>query len=50
MPGVNSRAELLRSLGASLKANPDIFGETGRPGNIVGMLTALNCSNLKVDY
>lgn len=36
MLGVESRANLLRGLGQSLLAHPDIFGETGRPGNAVG--------------
>lgn len=36
MLGVDSRAALLRSLGRSLLAHPDIFGEEGRPGNLVG--------------
>jgi hypothetical protein len=36
--GVASRAALLRSLGASLLENPTIFGEQGRPGNLVGKM------------
>lgn len=36
MLGVESRANLLRGLGKSLLAHPEIFGETGRPGNAVG--------------
>ena len=36
MLGVESRANLLRALGRSLLAHPDIFGENGRPGNAVG--------------
>lgn len=38
MLGVDSRANLLRGLGRSLLAHPDIFGEAGRPGNAVGKL------------
>jgi hypothetical protein len=34
--GVEQRAALLGSLGSSLLANSAIFGEDGRPGNIVG--------------
>lgn len=37
MLGVESRAELLRSLGQSLLDNSDLFGAEGRPGNLVGM-------------
>lgn len=36
MPGVEPRAELLRSLGRSLLASQDIFGQEGRPGALVG--------------
>jgi len=36
MLGVDSRANLLRSLGKSLLSQPAIFGEQGRPGNVVG--------------
>jgi hypothetical protein len=36
MLGVDSRAALLRSLGQSLLAHPDVFGAEGRPGNLVG--------------
>ena len=45
MLGVDSRANLLRGLGKSLLAHPDIFGETGRPGNAVGKLLTTNPSN-----
>lgn len=36
MLGVDSRANLLRSLGKSLLSNPEVFGQEGRPGNVVG--------------
>lgn len=36
MLGVDSRARLLRSLGASLLTHSNVFGKEGRPGNIVG--------------
>ncbi|OAX82426.1 hypothetical protein ACJ72_03222 [Emergomyces africanus] len=35
MLGVDSRAILLKSLGKSLLSHSDIFGEQGRPGNLV---------------
>lgn len=38
--GIDSRAALLRSLGQSLLENPDIFGEQGRPGNLVGKIAS----------
>ncbi|CRJ95844.1 hypothetical protein BN1708_002069 [Verticillium longisporum] len=38
MLGVDSRAALLRSLGQSLLAHPDVFGESGRPGLLVDYL------------
>jgi hypothetical protein len=38
MLGVESRANLLRSLGKSLLAHPDVFGAEGRPGNVVGKI------------
>jgi hypothetical protein len=34
--GVDSRADLLRRLGRSLLSHPDVFGEAGRPGMLVG--------------
>jgi hypothetical protein len=36
MLGIDPRAALLRSLGGSLLAHPDVFGAEGRPGNLVG--------------
>ncbi|KAJ6263419.1 Beta-TrCP [Drechslerella dactyloides] len=45
MLGVDSRAGLLRSLGTSLLAHPDVFGANGRPGNLVDyMLKSANDS------
>ncbi|KAL2284393.1 hypothetical protein FJTKL_09087 [Diaporthe vaccinii] len=48
--GLDSRAALLRSLGESLLENPGIFGEQGRPGNLVDYMinTAENSSELDV--
>lgn len=40
MLGVDSRAGLLRSLGQSLLAHPEVFGAEGRPGNLVGAFDA----------
>jgi hypothetical protein len=36
MLGLESRADLLKKLGKSLLAQSKVFGEEGRPGNIVG--------------
>ncbi|KAJ0115147.1 urg3 [Diaporthe amygdali] len=50
-PSVNdSRAALLRSIGESLLKNPGVFGEQGRPGNLVDYMikTAENSSELDV--
>lgn len=38
MLGIDSRAGLLRSLGGSLLEHQDVFGEQGRPGNLVGKI------------
>ncbi|XDG04328.1 hypothetical protein ABKA04_003943 [Annulohypoxylon sp. FPYF3050] len=50
MLGVDSRAGLLRSLGKSLLAHPDVFGAEGRPGNLVDHMlkTAGDSSNLDI--
>lgn len=37
--GLESRADLLRSLGKSLLAQSNVFGKEGRPGNVVGIFT-----------
>lgn len=36
-----SRVSLLNSVGKSFLSLPEIFGETGRPGNLVGKLSLL---------
>lgn len=41
MLGVESRANLLRSLGKSLLSHPEVFGQEGRPGNVVGTCYSL---------
>lgn len=37
MVGVEARVQLLREVGNSLLQLPKVFGEQGRPGNLVGM-------------
>lgn len=46
MLGVEPRASLLRSLGRSLLAHPDVFGAEGRPGNLVGKISYGNRTDL----
>lgn len=41
MLGIDSRAALLRSLGESLLGQSDVFGDQGRPGNLVGKVASL---------
>lgn len=36
MVGVGARTEIIRKLGESLVNLKDVFGPTGRPGNLVG--------------
>ncbi|EOA81463.1 hypothetical protein ACJQWK_10658 [Exserohilum turcicum] len=50
MLGVDSRANLLRSLGKSLLSQPEIFGPEGRPGNVVDYMkkNSANPSSLDV--
>ncbi|KAJ4353359.1 uncharacterized protein N0V89_005087 [Didymosphaeria variabile] len=50
MLGVDSRASLLKSLGSSLLAHADVFGASGRPGNIVDHMleTATDASALSI--
>jgi hypothetical protein len=50
MLGVDSRANLLRSLGKSLLSQPAIFGEQGRPGNVVGTSITLSIGHMNTDY
>jgi hypothetical protein len=55
MVGVSSRIELLQSVGRSLASLPEIFGEAGRPGKLVGtLITHFNCvkapANISTDY
>lgn len=39
MVGVPSRVQLLQAVGSSLLKHPEMFGESGRPGNLVGQFT-----------
>ncbi|OJD14516.1 hypothetical protein AJ78_05130 [Emergomyces pasteurianus Ep9510] len=50
MLGVDSRAALLRGLGKSLQSHSDIFGEQGRPGNLVDhMVRSTSGASKKLD-
>ncbi|KAH7240391.1 hypothetical protein B0J15DRAFT_553263 [Fusarium solani] len=48
--GVSSRIELMRSVGRSLLAQPDMAGSTGRPGNIVDYLIKASKAPHTLDY
>ncbi|OAG12971.1 DUF1688-domain-containing protein [Paraphaeosphaeria sporulosa] len=50
MLGVDSRTNLLKSLGTSLLAHSNVFGPEGRPGNIVDYMlkTATDTSSLDI--
>lgn len=51
MVGVGSRAQLLTRLGDSLLQHPDIFGPSGRPGNLVDYVTAtIDWQTKELDY
>lgn len=55
MLGVDTRADLLRGLGKSLLDNSEIFGNAGRPGNLVGKCKAsknriLQVAKAVIDY
>ncbi|OCL05529.1 DUF1688-domain-containing protein [Glonium stellatum] len=47
--GVESRAALLRSLGKSLLSQSDVFGASGRPGNLVDYMMKTANNSLKLD-
>ncbi|KAF2115013.1 DUF1688 domain-containing protein [Lophiotrema nucula] len=49
MLGIDSRADLLRKLGTSLLAHPDVFGDQGRPGALVGKTPSVLLT-LSIDY
>ena len=42
MVGAASRVELLQTVGQALLGLPDVFGPTGRPGNLVGEFATLS--------
>ncbi|KAJ5478898.1 hypothetical protein N7530_004407 [Penicillium desertorum] len=50
MVGVPARADILRKLGESLVNLKDIFGPSGRPGNLVDYLIAKSDGSGKLDY
>ncbi|EXJ89008.1 hypothetical protein A1O3_02072 [Capronia epimyces CBS 606.96] len=49
MLGVGSRTDLLRRLGKSLLGQSDVFGEEGRPGNIVDYMTKSTADPARLD-
>ncbi|KAF4449682.1 hypothetical protein F53441_7083 [Fusarium austroafricanum] len=50
MVGVSSRVQLLQAVGASLLQLPAVFGESGRPGNLVDHLTSKASGSKALDY
>ncbi|RGP76905.1 hypothetical protein FLONG3_4988 [Fusarium longipes] len=50
MVGVPSRVQLLQAVGSSLLKQPDVFGESGRPGNLVDYLMAKGSDSKTLDY
>ncbi|KAH7176788.1 hypothetical protein EDB81DRAFT_707427 [Dactylonectria macrodidyma] len=48
--GVSSRVQLLKDVGSSLSSLPDIYGPSGRPGNIVDYLTSSDSNSQVLDY
>ncbi|KAF4332605.1 urg3 [Fusarium beomiforme] len=50
MVGVSSRVKLLQAVGASLLKFPTVFGESGRPGNLVDYLTSKASGSKELDY
>lgn len=48
--GVSSRVQLLNDVGASLLKLPEIYGSSGRPGNIVDYLTSSDVNSKVLDY
>ncbi|CAI7634661.1 unnamed protein product [Penicillium glandicola] len=50
MIGVAARADILRKLGESLVNLKDIFGPSGRPGNLVDYLISKSNDSGKLDY
>ncbi|CAG8219503.1 unnamed protein product [Penicillium salamii] len=50
MVGVGARTEIIRKLGESLVNLKEVFGPTGRPGNLVDYLIAQSKESGKLDY
>ncbi|KAF5026935.1 hypothetical protein F66182_965 [Fusarium sp. NRRL 66182] len=50
MLGVSSRVQLLQAVGSSLLSLPEIFGQSGRPGNLVDYLVSLSSDRKTIDY
>ncbi|KAE8314362.1 hypothetical protein BDV41DRAFT_534174 [Aspergillus transmontanensis] len=48
--GVPARVELIKSLGRSLLSLPNIFGDSGRPGNIVDFLKSRADESNRLDF
>ncbi|THD00190.1 hypothetical protein EYZ11_000381 [Aspergillus tanneri] len=48
--GVPSRVELLNALGRSLLRLPDVFGQSGRPGNLVDYLLSKTDKSKSLDF
>ncbi|EIT82311.1 hypothetical protein AO1008_02668 [Aspergillus oryzae 100-8] len=48
--GVPARVELIKSLGRSLLSLPNIFGDTGRPGNLVDYLKSRADDSNRLDF
>ncbi|KAF5967139.1 urg3 [Fusarium coicis] len=50
MVGVSSRVKLLQAVGSNLLKHPEVFGELGRPGNLVDYLTSKASRSKTLDY
>ncbi|KFA53747.1 hypothetical protein S40293_01646 [Stachybotrys chartarum IBT 40293] len=50
MIGVASRVNLLRNVGSALLKHPEVFGQEGRPGNIVDYLTKSAGDGKELEY
>ncbi|EKJ77578.1 hypothetical protein FPSE_02076 [Fusarium pseudograminearum CS3096] len=50
MVGVPSRVQLLQAVGSSLLKQPDVFGESGRPGNLVDYLMTKSSDSKTLGY
>jgi hypothetical protein len=50
MVGVSSRVQLLQAVGSSLLKQPEVFGESGRPGNLVDYLMEKSSGSKTLGY